>query len=717
MDYIAHIREDGKEQTNREHVEGTAHRAAKSAAAFGAETEGRRLGLAHDLGKYSEAFQRRIRGEERRVDHATAGAKELFRQRDIAGAFAVAGHHGGLPDGGSAADSPDQSTLMGRMQRKTEECGAFHREIRLPEYTEDNRTRRDGYTASCYIRMLYSCLVDADFLDTEQFMSDGTVQRGGHEGLEILWERLKRDHEAREEENRRLPEKKRKLNDRRNAVYDACVRAAESPRGLYTLTVPTGGGKTLSSLAFALRHALCHGLSRIIYVIPYTSIIEQTAQVFREIVGAENVVEHHAQVGSDADGESPEEVRRRLAAENWDAPLIVTTSVQFFESFYSNRPSRCRKLHNLANSVILFDEAQEFSLPYLIPCLKAIEALVRDYRATAVLCTATQPALNSFFPENMRPREICPHTEELYQSLQRTTMRWTGERSPDQLAEEMTALPQVMTIVNTRKEAADLFERLREREPQGCYHLSTLMTPEHRRRVLREVRRRLAEGLPCRLAATSLVEAGVDVDFPRVYREEAGLTSLIQAAGRCNREGRRSAEESLVLIFQGESAPPPLIAQQTVLFHEIRSQMEDWCSPEAVRAYTQALYDFKGEALDRDRIIDAFEKGRGGCSFPFAQVAEEFHLIGTETKAILIPPADDPENIVAQLRAGVRTRSLLRKANPYLVTVYPEHYKELVSCGAVIPLDEDWGLLTEENRYDPQKGLSLERDEGQALFG
>ena len=716
MRHVAHIREDQSEQLLSEHLKGTARRASNFAKVFDAGEEAYRIGLVHDQGKYSKEFQEYIRGTGISPDHATAGAQTLFAQEDFAGVFAVAGHHGGLPDGGAKGDT-EGPTLMGRMKKKVFPCPDFHREISLPDFLPDGRVKGDPFAQSVYIRMLFSCLVDADFLDTEWFMKDGQVDRGDYGSFDFFWECLHRDHKNKVRANSKiLPRRNRWLNSLRNEIYDACVKGAEQSPGLFTLTVPTGGGKTLSSLAFALRHALCHGLTRIIYVIPYTSIIEQTAQVFRDIVGEQNVLEHHSQAVADSGEDSPEAVRRRLASENWDAPIVVTTNVQFFESFYDNRPSRCRKVHRMANSVIIFDEVQELPPPHLIPCLKAIESLVRDYRTTAVLCTATQPAFDRFFPADMQPRELCPQSRELYLSLQRTTLRWIGKRTPDQLAERLAKREQVLVIVNTRKEAGELFDRLRAQIPEGRYHLSTLMTPEHRQIVLEEIRQRLKDGLPCRVVSTSLLEAGVDVEFPRVYRAEAGLTSILQAAGRCNREGNRSAAQSPVWVFRGETAPPPLIAQQTALFHEIRSAFADWSSPEAVRAYTQSLFDFKGDCLDRDRILDAFYKGRRGCTFPFAQVAKEFRLIDVPTRSVFVPPESDPDGITEQLLAGLQTQSLLRRAGRHMVSVYPGHFRRLVENGAVQAMDGEWGILREPSLYDPEKGLSLEWDEGQALF-
>ena len=395
MNYLAHISQDGRRQTVLEHLDGTAELCAGFAAAFRAEDQGRLTGLAHDLGKYSAAFQRRLNGGAK-VDHATAGAAECGKLNQLSAAFAVAGHHGGLPDGGGQGDHYEDNTLCGRMKKaalgKLEPYEAWRQEIQLPVI---HRKEFPNFLEEIFFtRMLYSCLVDADFLDTETFMAGKVQERGGGDPIEVLGDKLQAHVSG------WFPPKT-ELNRERCAMLERCMEQGErQPPGLYTLTIPTGGGKTTASLAFALCHARTHGLRRLIYVIPYTSIIEQNAQVFRDILGEKNVLEHHSGVLYDIDDEArPENARLARATENWDMPVVVTTAVQFFESLFANRSSQCRKLHNLAQSVIIFDEAQMLPVPYLRPCVYAISQLVKDYGASAVLCTATQPALDGIFRE------------------------------------------------------------------------------------------------------------------------------------------------------------------------------------------------------------------------------------------------------------------------------------------------------------------------------
>lgn len=372
MTYYAHIRDDGQVQTVAEHLEGTARRSAQFAAAFGEERRGALLGMAHDIGKNSSAFQHRLHGGPK-VDHATAGALECMQIQEPFAGCCVAGHHGGLPNWGNPTDMPGDGTLIGRLRKGKagipvyEWTGTLDSGIPAPDM-------KDMFSQSLWVRMLYSCLVDADYLDTESFMSPR--ERPEYDSLPELLQRLQ-DYIA-----PWFPAQNQ-LNEYRCQILRRCLDAASSPRGIYSLTVPTGSGKTVSSLAFALKHAVENGLERIIYVIPYTSIIEQNAKVFREILGAQNVVEHHCNAQLDNDEEcSKQNLHQRLASENWDAPVIVTTAVQFFESLYSNLPSKCRKLHNIANSVVIFDEAQMIPGSQLKPCVGVIANLVAHFRAT-----------------------------------------------------------------------------------------------------------------------------------------------------------------------------------------------------------------------------------------------------------------------------------------------------------------------------------------------
>ncbi len=709
--YLAHIAEDGRTQTVPAHLEGTAERCAAFANAFGAEEQGRLVGLAHDIGKYSDAFQRRLRGSPEQVDHATAGAFECIRSGQPLAAFAVAGHHGGLPDGGGRGDSADSGTFWGRMNRaaqsKLDDYSAWSRALSLPAAAVPASAAADKPAGMFFTRMLFSCLVDADWSDTGEFMAGTAHETGFGPSVEVLWERLQTYLSG------WFPPKGA-LNIRRCAILEQCIQAGQEERpGLYTLTVPTGGGKTVVSLAFALAQAKACGLRRVIYVIPYTSIIEQTADTFRKILGPEAVLEYHSGVLFDVEEEAtPESIRLADATETWDMPVVVTTAVQFFESLYACKPSQCRKLHNLARSVIIFDEAQMLPLPYLRPCVWAIAQLVKHYGTSAVLCTATQPALSPLFREfapALPVTELCPMEPAEWDAFRRVTFRRAGQLTWDALAEQLQMQTQALCVVNTRAAAQAVYRRL---TGAGNFHLSTLMYPAHRKAVLEEVRRRLRDGLPCRVVSTSLIEAGVDVDFPAVWREEAGLDAILQAAGRCNREGNRPTGESVVTIFQGETVPPPLFRTAIGAGRLVLDQYEDIASRAAVHTYFSTLLDLKGEeAQDKEQILPLMET----AFFPFRTVAERFHLIDSPTVTVYIPDGAGAA-LAERLRAGARGRDLFRQLGQYGVSVYPQHFAALDRAGALERLEDGSALLTDLSLYTQETGLSLEADSGKGLF-
>ena len=654
---LAHISEEhSREQTVYEHLTGTAELAKQFAAAFGAEEDGYLLGLLHDIGKYSDAFQHRLDGGVR-VDHSTAGAKEACAHGVGYLALAIAGHHGGIPNFGSRADTKNDATLSGRLKRDLEPYDDWKTEVTLPPVKPFNmREFNTGFRLSFYIRMLFSCLVDADFIDTETFMDGALAPRGNYDALPALLDRL---------ETYIAPwyPPKTELNRKRCAILDACKASGSTAApGVYTLTVPTGGGKTTAAMAFALTAAVQNCMSRVIYAAPYTSIIDQNADTFEKIFGTENVIEHHSSAEYlFSESPNPAEYRKMLAAENWDAPVVVTTAVQFFESLYANRSSRCRKLHNIADSVIIFDEAQTLPGDYLAPCVSAIAQLIQHYHSTAVLCTATQPAheplFRRFAPE-LHPQEITPDAARLYEVLRRTTLQDLGTLPQEEFAARLARHPQVLCVVNRRKTAQQRYAAL---PAEGSYCLTTLLCAADRRRQLDGIRQRLKEGLPCRVVSTSLIEAGVDVDFPAAYREQCGLDSLLQTAGRCNREGHRSAEKSLVYRFTLKGCGVPQMLRQNV--HAM--QYAAGCtaaldSPEAVRAYFKELYFARGEAaLDTSSILDALRKGISGCIFPFAQVAEHRLPARWRRKSPLRPAAQRNCEPYTLPQAGRLQRSLL----------------------------------------------------------
>lgn len=703
--YLAHIASDGREQTVAAHLQETAALCSSFAAEFGQAQRGAFLGMAHDIGKNSDAFQKRLLGGPK-VDHATAGALECAKRHEEQMACCIIGHHGGMPDfGNPKTDYPGAPTCVGRI-RKGQSGGIppYHWEGTLPNPGK-KPPLTDNFSTAMWTKMLFSCLVDADFLDTEAFMAETAPQRGGYDSLEVLLERLN---------TYTAPwfPGKTELNRNRCAILSACQEKAALPRGIYSLTVPTGGGKTISSLAFGLNHAVKNGMKRVIYVIPYTSIIEQNALVFRDILGENNVIEHHSGVSYDDDAETGKEnCFQRLATENWDAPVIVTTAVQFFESLYSNRPSQCRKLHNIANSVVIFDEAQMIPTCHLLPCVGAMASLVSQFRSTIVLCTATQPVLTDlfrrFYPQ-VQIQELCPQVGDYYQKFQRVTYRDGGFLSEDALAAELQQHNQVLCIVNTRKAAQSLYALLPQ---EGKFHLSTLMYPAHRKQVLNTIRSRLNVGLPCRVVSTSLIEAGVDVDFPMVWREIAGLDSIAQAAGRCNREGKNSAAESIVTYFQSEHPTPVLQKINIQAAHEALKQGGNPGEPETMERYFTALRSLIGENMDKSNTVKLLQE----MLLPFRTVAENFHLIDQETYTVYIPLGDGVE-ICRPIQEKRGNREDYRRAGQYSVGIYQQHFQNLWRAGDIELLSENSAMLTNLSLYDPEMGLSTKADTGKAEF-
>ena len=571
--YLAHVRCDGDTFALHdldEHLRGVGQRAEEYAHVFGSGDWAQVAGLWHDLGKYSMEFQRRIKsvsgydaeahleGQPGRVDHSTAGAQHAIDQFGLHGrilAYLIAGHHAGLPDWHTSETRG--ATLKARLDDRSHLQRTLSQTIppEILSQPKPSSVLLGGSTGfALWVRMLFSCLVDADFLDTEAFMdADKAGQRSNALMLSDLLPRFNAYMGGQFSHA-----KPTQVNRIRAEVLRQCRDKARKAPGLFSLTVPTGGGKTLSSLAFALEHAAHHNKRRVIYAIPYTSIIEQTANVFRDIF-PDAVVEHH----SNLDPEK-ETAKSRLAAENWDAPLIVTTNVQFFESLFAARTSRCRKLHNIAESVVVLDEAQLLPPEFLQPILDAMNALGGNYGVTFVLSTATQPALGTLrsFQRTLRGldnvREIINDPDALSHNLERVSVIWPQDfhlaQDWDAIARQIQQHQCVLAVVNSRADARELHRRM----PEGTIHLSALMCGEHRSEIINEVKRRLRVGEAVRVVSTQLVEAGVDVDFPVVYRALAGVDSIAQAAGRCNREGELERGEVVVFVPPKPAPQGPL---------------------------------------------------------------------------------------------------------------------------------------------------------------
>lgn len=711
MKYLAHRdQEFEREQSLIDHLEETAELAGQYAEAFGAYLWGYCAGLLHDIGKYSQEFQRRIRGSEEQVDHATAGAQLCHEKKGYYSllSYCIAGHHAGLADTGTRNDRSNMPTLYGRLKKQIPDYNAYKGEIQIPQLMElpfviQNR-KEAGFASAMFIRMLYSCLVDADFLNTETFMNKGMTERDCGDSISVLYEKCMSGISGwLKNEDRNT------INGRRTEILKHYLEMASKERGMFRLTVPTGGGKTMASLAFALKHAAEHGMNRVIYVIPYTSIIEQTAGIFAEKLGQKNVLEHHSNVDYTV---SDELKSMQLAAENWDKPVVVTTNVQFFESMFSNRSSKCRKLHNVADSVIVFDEAQMLPTDYLKPCIAVMEQLIRHYRSSVVLCTATQPALQNLFSEDIGFRELCPGVDDQFAFFKRSKIRDLGRISGDSLVERLKNEYSALCIFNTKKTAQNMYQELRG---EGVYHLSTAMYPVHRKRVLAEIRKRLDDKKRCIVLSTSLVEAGVDLDFQTVYRQLAGVDSVIQAAGRCNREGKRSLDESNTYIFQlQEREFMPGQRQQMQVTEGLLIDEKALDDLETIQKYFEELFYLRRESLDKKKILEMFQ-----FQFEFAHAAKEFKLIENNTVTILIPIEERGREIAEQLRLGMGNKELMREAGQYCVNVYAKKAEDLCGAGIISPVSaelEDFYVLTSEEQYGEDTGLNLNIEAGQAVL-
>ena len=709
-----------------EHLRSVAQAAGARGAKFGARNAAALAGLLHDLGKYSLAFQRRLEGAGERVDHSTAGAQQVLRsaaERDskiIAKviAHAIAGHHAGMPD-----TIGDEASLDARLKREVEALdSAWQSEISpvvagLMPAINWGEGKSVPYRLAFFGRMVFSCLVDADFRDTEAFYGAVEDQISDREwprllGLvDVLISRFEAFMADKAASAKATP-----VNALRAEIL-AHVRArAYEGQGLFTLTVPTGGGKTLASLGFALDHAKRHKLDRIVYAIPFTSIIDQTAEIFRAVLGDGIVLEHHASIDESRIQAREARDKLRLAMEDWAAPIVVTTNAQLFESLHSNRPSRCRRLHSLARSVIILDEAQTIPLPLLRPCLAAIDELARNYGASIVLCTATQPAVaKPQFEGGLalgQERELAPDPMRLHRELKRVRVAHIGDKTDAGLVEALAVVRQGLCIVNSRVHALMLYRRAVAAGLDGVVHLTTRQYAAHRRRILADVGRRLREGKPCRLVATSLVEAGVDLDFPAVWRAEAGLDQIAQAAGRCNREGERPAEESLVGVFRSkEHKSPREIAQLAGDMTRAVRRHDDMLSPAAIQDYFAEVYWRKGGALDREEILEAFKMSGLEPSFEYRRVAEDFRMIESGLLPVIIAREAEARAALAALRAGASPGSVARRLQPFLVQVPPKARDLLLTNGHVRFVDGERGEFAElvtESLYRDDVGLEWE---------
>ncbi len=720
MQYYAHSLPDtppSEWQPLEDHLYAVADKAREFAEGFGFGDWAYLAGLWHDLGKYSLDFQQKVLGsnsegyrdghvaEKRgRVDHSSAGAQWADAQETwhVASRFisyAIAGHHAGLPD----YESDNNACLIERLKKRIP-ATAPPIEIASPPYAASpslpawNETGKEGYFSFSFaIRMIFSCLVDADCLDTESFCDreKHSIRNGFPSAVELkdaLERRLAKFDTA----------EKTTVNKVRQAVSSACRLGAKMEPGFFSLTVPTGGGKTLASMRFALHHALKYEKRRVIYAIPYTSIIEQTVGVFRDVFGEEVVVEHHSRVEAN---DAHETTRTRLAVENWEAPVVVTTNVQFFESLFADRTSRCRKLHNIAGSVIILDEAQMLPISLLIPTLAALKELVAHYGCSVVLCTATQPALvaGDHLPRGLQNvREIIPEPRVHFNALKRVRIHAIGRIDWVELTDRLAGHDHVLCIVNSRRDAQEIYAALLHKtERRACFYLTTYLCPKHRDAVFEEIKRRLRDGEPCRIVSTQLIEAGVDIDLPVVFRAVAGIDSILQAAGRCNRHGTpgRLGE---VFVFEGERpAPQGLLRQTARIGAEFLGEENDITEFDAITRYFARLYQYQDANLDARDLMKLLEHdGAQSLRFQFREIAERYKLITSEDVPIVIRYDKKAEELIQTLRYAPSPRAIVRLLQPYIVTVPQNVARTLAQRGDVYLVADLIYVLERKDLYE-----------------
>jgi CRISPR-associated endonuclease/helicase Cas3 len=736
--YYAH-RRDGENREDWQPLIEHLRNTAEIAREFGKDANVGELayiaGLIHDLGKYSAEFQKRLDGGPR-VDHSTAGAmelKELLKDKPPGVreslskllAYPLIGHHTGLPDYGNETDL-EGGTVCARLKNNLPDYSIYKSELDLSELPFPQRLHirppkgDPGFSLSFLTRMIYSALVDADFQETETYMK-GAKPRGGQDDIINLREKL--DAHLRQFENPTSD-----INHKRNEILQACMEKGKGKTpGFFSLTVPTGGGKTLASMAFGLHHAAEYGLKRVIYVIPFITIIEQNAKVFKTIFGEENVLEHHSNF--DWEGkkrENPDDrtnsvlAKLKLAAENWDIPIVVTTNVQFFESLFANKSSRCRKLHNIAKSVVIFDEAQMLPREYMRPAMAAVWELVTNYGASAVFCTATQPGLERFLPEGIKPQELAPNSQALFDFFKRVEVKSLGTLPDEDLLARLNAHEQVLCIVNTRRHASGLFGGLRD---EGNFHLSTLMCPAHRRAKLAEIEKRLKGKQTCRVVSTTVMEAGIDLDFPVGYRALSGLDSINQAAGRVNREMRCGVSEMFVFEPKSEfiKKMPAFIRQAAEVARMVlREHAAAPISIPAIEAFFGRLYDLQDPNISFDckNIMGCFDGQEG--RFSFEKAAYDFQIIEDPTETVLIPFDEQAKGLIEDLKYTQYPSKTLRQLQPYTVSIYEGEFEKLSSKGVILTIDDNYHFLNLghfEEYYDPDKGLLVpESCGGDGLF-
>lgn len=703
-------------QTIKDHLKGTAKKAAGNSNEL-MKPLAYTLGMVHDIGKYSVDFQKRLEGSSVRYEHSACGAIELGnivgndiqKRMTYMLQYCIAGHHTGLPDGGTSSDSAEtDTTLHARLKRHKNYVGTADYssykdeiELKLPDYeavmtellkSKDNIDFIEKY--AFFTRYLFSCLTDSDFIDTEQFCNPD-IDRN-----------LKYDFEKTEQA---VDDKfitfiaDTPLKKARNILQEQAIRNSSENCRISILNMPTGSGKTLCSMKIALKKLREHMKKRIIYVIPYTSIIEQTAEIFEDIFGKyTDIVQHHSNYCYDTDDDSDDTVEKlKRSTENWDAPIIITTSVQFFQSLYHYKGSSLRKLHNMADSVIIFDEVHMMPLHCIQPCLRGIGYITKYLNSEAVFLSATMPDYSDYFAKytgNSSFNELIPD-KSAFSYFKKCRYNYIGETSFESVAVKSDKYNSSLIIVNSRKAAREMYKLLSGKK----HHLSTYMTPNDRSDVISKIRADLEKGEKISVVSTSLVEAGVDLDFEAVFRQLAGLDNILQSGGRCNREGKRECGD--VFIFETNEKPIGDIKIRASIVKQMLESSTDLDSDDSIKEYYRRLFRYSDDKIGDKTIANMTNDFD---NIPFRKFSEEFEYINDETVSVVINNNEETEKLLSQLEFG--KNNARRKLQRYSVSLKIKgEFDKALTLGLLTDTGNGLYVLADNSYYDEETGLDINK--------
>jgi CRISPR-associated endonuclease/helicase Cas3 len=711
MQYLAHRDNDtGKEQSLIDHLISTAELCKENAIPIFKDIAWL-CGYYHDVGKYSELFQKRVRNIPVRVSHADCGAVEIDKQYNIPFKYmleyCIAGHHTGLQDGGTCADNETDGTLWGTLKAKHEDYSAFKTEISdkklsfdefmsyFQRYCKDNEEIFELF--AFFTKYIYSCLTDADFIDTERFFGSGG-ERGEKANLKAALDKLDSEMKGFVCDT--------KIKAERPKLQQQALKNMDYNANIHILNMPTGSGKTLCSAKLALETAIRCNKKRIIYVIPYNSIIEQTAETLGKIFGDSlPILQHHSNYDFDKAGDETTAEKLKRSCENWDYPMIITTNIQFFQSVYDYKSSKLRKLHNMADSVIIFDEIHTLPYKYLKPCFRAIGYITEHLKSHAILLSATMPDYTNLFEKHLANNKINKLITDYsgFKVFDKCNYSYIGECSDETIAQKSSEHSSLI-VVNSRKKARELYKKIDGTK----YHLSTYMTSKQRSEIIEEIKKKLAADENITVVSTSLIEVGVDLDFCEVFRETAGLENILQAGGRCNRDGKRDWGNVYVFDFDDTPIYKGDLSVNANVTRSLFSEYENVSDLKCIEEYFKRLLKLHEDDIEANTIFNF----NGACtsfdSIPFRSFSKSFKLIENESFAVVIPDETDEElkELIKQLENG--KLSVKRALQRYCANVKKYELEKLIKCGVIDDYGTGLPVLTDSDYYDKDMGLLLE---------